>query len=109
MEEVLRNGPSRSAPIWRKMRLQVSNIRVGPVDEREFMPRWPEGARIVNVPEGKMYRYHNGRMEFMMYVGGRTPARMLMGWSVIGAVVVTGAALIPGLTKRRRKPKEMHA
>jgi len=102
IEQELRSGPSRSAPIWRILRLTLSDIHVGPVREEEFQPRWPEGAEIVNVLEGKMYRYTHGRMNFLMYVGGRTPARMLMGWSVIGLVVAAGLAVVYLPTRRVR-------
>ncbi len=106
MEQEMRSGPSRSAPVWRILRLQLSDINVGPVQEQEFQPKWPEGTEIVNVPEGKLYRCTNGRMEFLMHVGGRTPARMLMGWSIIGAITVAGALPVQALTRRRRSPKQ---
>lgn len=101
MEQTMRSGPSRTAPVWRTMQLTVSNLRVGPVSDTEFKPQWPEGAEIVNIPEGKMYRYTDGRMEFLMYVGGRTPARMLMGWGVIGLVMAGGMAVVYRLWRRR--------
>ncbi|NLH99929.1 MAG: hypothetical protein GX446_10630 [Chthonomonadales bacterium] len=105
MEQRMRSGPSLTSQVWFNRRLTVSDLKAIPPSQRAFSPAWPEGSQIVNVPEGKMYRYTNGRMEFLMHVGGRTPARMLMGWSIIGAITVAGALGVRALTRRRRAGK----
>lgn len=108
MEERVHSGPSQSSPIWRIMTLTLSDVHVGPANLSDFRQAWPEGAQIDNQLDGKLYRFSNGRMHFLMHLGGRTPARMLMGWSVIGAVLVGGLAVVYTMIRRRRRSTPTH-